>query len=296
MAKFASPNKQAASVMKVLQTTAIKSVGTARNYQQSLKNVSTWLADSKQGSLRELTIEKAIQYLDARSEEVGQKALDMDRQAIQAMMIHVTQKLQENKKLKIVKSEQKQILNSRAYTPAQAEMVSEHQSPKHSIATALAHSAGLRAHELLTLLPANERNADKRDDKPILETKFLGRNGELYTVIGKGGLVREVLIPGKLSEQLEKLRLDESVKVKDRNINYETHYNIGGGKNWSNSFTEASKRAVGWSTGAHGVRHSYAQERMDELKKQGLHYKDALETVSQEMGHFRPSITETYLR
>ncbi|MDF5425801.1 site-specific integrase, partial [Vibrio parahaemolyticus] len=50
-----------------------------------------------------------------------------------------------------------------------------------------------------------------------------------------------------------------------------------------------------WSTGAHGLRHSYAQERMSELQK-NMTYEKALEVVSQEMGHFRPDITEVYLR
>lgn len=53
--------------------------------------------------------------------------------------------------------------------------------------------------------------------------------------------------------------------------------------------------ALGWSRGAHGVRHSYAQERMAELQR-GLRYDDALEVVSQELGHFRPGITREYLR
>ncbi|MDN4711067.1 site-specific integrase, partial [Vibrio parahaemolyticus] len=65
---------------------------------------------------------------------------------------------------------------------------------------------------------------------------------------------------------------------------------------WSNSFSAASKRVLGWSEGAHGLRHSYAQERMHELQKAGFNRDLALETVSQEMGHFRPEITEVYLR
>tara|TARA_Y100000780_G_scaffold173331_1_gene158442 strand:+ start:407 stop:514 length:108 start_codon:yes stop_codon:yes gene_type:complete len=35
---------------------------------------------------------------------------------------------------------------------------------------------------------------------------------------------------------------------------------------------------------------------MDELKKLGLGRATALETVSQELGHFRAEITEVYLR
>jgi integrase len=85
-------------------------------------------------------------------------------------------------------------------------------------------------------------------------------------------------------------------EVTDRGIFYQQNYEINGGNAWSKSFSEASERALGWSEGAHGCRHSYAQERMEELEKAGYSREIALETVSQEMGHFRPEITEVYLR
>ena len=107
--------------------------------------------------------------------------------------------------------------------------------------------------------------------------------------------MREVLIPSHLAERLEQRRLSEPVQINDRGIYYQSHYEISGGNRWSSSFSTASNRALNWSAGAHGARHSYAQERMSELQKE-LSYRDALEVVSQEMGHFRPEITETYLR
>ena len=42
------------------------------------------------------------------------------------------------------------------------------------------------------------------------------------------------------------------------------------------------------------MRHSYAQERMRELQRMLLR-SDALEVVSQELGHFRRDITLAYL-
>ncbi|MGE6106154.1 site-specific integrase, partial [Aeromonas veronii] len=162
----------------------------------------------------------------------------------------------------------------------------------HGLATELAYAAGLRAHELLTLRRGEERAADPR---PALASKWQGRNGVIYTVHGKGGLVREVLLPHALAERLEAVRLDAPLAITDRGIHYQSHYDIGGGQRWSNSVSAASERALGWSTGAHGLRHSYAQERMAELQA-SLSSDAALTTVSQEMGHFRPEITETYLR
>jgi len=293
MAKFAGAAKQAASVMKQLQGTVIRSVGTVRNYEQALTQVAQYCIDQRI-SLRQLTPEAALNYLEYRGEEIGQKALDTERQAIQTMMQHVTHELEPDQRLLVIKSEHQQILHSRTYTPAQVELISEAQTQKNALATEIAYSAGLRAHELLTLLPKTERAPDER---PALDSKFEGREGVLYTVHGKGGLVREVLLPEHLAQRLEELRLETPRTITDRNIHYTQRYDINGGNRWSSSFTGASNRTLGWSHGAHGLRHSYAQQRMIELQvNHQLSREQALETVSQEMGHFRPDITETYLR
>lgn len=289
--------RQAASVMKEMQGDKISSVGTVRNYEQALKSVATALAHEGK-NLKDLTPETAKSYLEIRAEEVGQKTLDMERQAIQAMMTHVTNGLSPGEKLEVVKSHHEQVLNSRAYTPEQVQAVADRQTERNALATEIAHAAGLRAHELLTLERAENRPPDER---PADSEKFTGREGVRYTVEGKGGLVREVVIPSHLAERLEDRRLDEPRTVTDRGIHYEQKYNIAGGKAWSNSFSAASERALGWSEGAHGVRHSYAQERMNELRDVNrenghLEREHALTVVSQEMGHFRPDITEVYLR
>lgn len=49
-------------------------------------------------------------------------------------------------------------------------------------------------------------------------------------------------------------------------------------------------------TGSHGLRHNYAQFKMNKYVKKGYgHFKSCL-LISRKMGHERPSITETYLR
>lgn len=293
MAKFSSFEKQgakqAASIMKALQGSSIQSVGTVRNYEQALSKFGTYLA-SQNLHIKDIGEAEAISYLEQRAEEVGQKTLDLDRQAIQAALMH-TGAIEE--RLAVIKSEHQQVLEARAYTSQQVEMIAERQTEKHALATEIAHAAGLRAHELITLAPATERPADER---PALESKFEGREGVLYTVEGKGGLVREVMLPRDLADRLEERRFDEPKQVTDRGVHYEQRYDIGAGKQFTDSFSKASDRALDWSTGAHGLRHSYAQERMDELQSAGYDRETALETVSQEMGHFRPDITEVYLR
>lgn len=290
MPKFAKAETQAKNVIKGLtKAQRIKSLGTARNYLQSLKTVANWSKDIGINGIQAMTVQQARMYLGA--ELVGQKALEMERQAIQAMM-QLNGKLQPKETLCRVKSCLNEIKRSRAYTTEQATAISHRQTERNQLATQIAYAAGLRAHELLTLAKANERAPDKR---PALDSKWQGRSGELYTVVGKRGLIRNVLIPNTLASQLEQQRLAQPITVIDREINYSQRYNIAGGKKWSDSFSKASNRALLFSTGAHGLRHSYAQERMVELKRLGFKYETALETVSHEMGHFRAEITKVYL-
>ena len=297
MARFSvkSPEQQAHSIEKALQKSgAIDSVRTLSNYTERLEQVAKNMPNfGLKGEVRDLTPETATQYLEARSQDIGQKTLDMERQAIQSMLTNVTGKLEQGERLPVIKSEYEQALSSRAYTTEQVKLVSESQRDRNSLSTQIAYAAGLRAHELYTLSPASEKQANER---PALDSKFQGRDGVIYTVTGKGGLTREVLIPNELAEKLEERRLEMPQKSTDRGVYYEQKYDIGAGHKWSSSYTQASNRALGWSAGAHGLRHSYAKERMNELQNSGYFRDTALETVSQELGHFRPEITEIYLR
>ncbi len=293
---FAKSEKQAASVMKEMQGkgNAIESVGTARNYEQSLKTCCDYLKEFKLGSLREMTPEKANTYLELRAQECSQKTIDMDRQALQAMMQHVTHELKETDKLDVIKSSVETVESSRSYTPEQVNAIIQHQTEHHALSTQLCYESGLRAHELHTLRPSGEVNPSPRD---VHQDKFshLPNDSKTYTVEGKGGLIREVQIPNHLAEKLEERRLDMPQQISDRGVNYESHYNIAGGHKFSDAFSKASSRALGYSNGAHGLRHSYAQNRYEQLAN---HFErlDVMTIISQELGHFRPDITEVYLR
>ncbi|WP_162888678.1 site-specific integrase [Dechloromonas sp. HYN0024] len=170
-----------------------------------------------------------------------------------------------------------------------------HQTEKNALSTVVAFSAGLRAHELATIRRANEiqpsphRQWDSR--------RFNGQdNVQKYIVIGKGGLRREVALAKNLAEMLEFRRLEVPNKVVDREIFYNQYYDIGFGQAFSQSFTNASKTALGFSHGAHGLRHSYAKSRTKILCKLGLSFEEAQKVLSQELGHFRPDITLAYYR
>ena len=226
------------------------SVRTVGNYRDCLVQVASRIADDGL-ELRDLTPESATAYLRTRTAELGQKALDMHRQALQAMLVHVSRRPPPGGRLEVVRSARPQRRTGRAYTPVQVRMVAARQTARNALATGIAHAAGLRAHELLTLARPGEQPPDPR---PARAEKFLGRPGRDYTVVGKGGLVRLVRIPRDLADRLEARRRDQPVRVTDRGVHYRSRYDVGGGQPWSRSFSAASRHALGWSTGAHGLR------------------------------------------
>ncbi len=239
----------------------VYSVGTARGYEQALKGFAEYLKANRQGDLHNATEKDAQEYLTNRAAMVTQKTLDLDRQAIQ-MHLGVT--------LEVVKSEKETTLSTRSYTPVQVNRIASAQTERNSLATEIASYAGLRAHELLTLRPAEERQASTH--RQWSPDRFIGRTGVLYTVAGKGGLVREIILTKQLASRLEEKRFTEPRQVTDRGVNYTQRYDVGGGQRWSQSFSAASKRELGFSNGAHGLRHSYAQNRMKELQRKGVQY------------------------
>ncbi len=296
MASFSNKNKQALNVMKELSR-HIKSCGTNRNIKAALTNVADWAIYTRINGLKNITKVQAIQYLMMRSEELQQSSLDIERQAIELMMIKVTKKLKQNEKLPIIKSELETIVNCRAYSFEQTISIASKQKKKNALATLISVNCGVRAHELFTLRPISKAILSAR---PYRDDLFLGRDSSkysIYAVTGKGGLIRAVSIDDELVQLLEELQFEQPIEFTDRDIHYDCYYGVGGGKNWSSSFNQMSNKLCGFSNGAHGLRHSYAQKRMEQLLEfTHLTFDDRLEIVSQELGHFRPEITLVYLR
>lgn len=86
------------------------------------------------------------------------------------------------------------------------------------------------------------------------------------------------------------------MRVRDREIYYQSNYDVGFGQALSESFSAASHKALGWSNGFHGLRHSYAKRRLSIMLASGVRPLLALKILSQELGHFRLDITFYYLR
>lgn len=279
---LSSPRRVGGSTIHV---DTLHSVETFEKYAAAIARAAERLQVSM---IRQITPENAHSYLQQRAENgIGQKQLDADRRALSLLLGEVLHR---------VTATTLRELDSRDYSLDQVREIAKHQAPDHALSTWIAYYAGLRGRELLTLRRLDEGRG-RTESRDWHSERFKGRDGVRYLVTGKGGLVREVLLSEKLSRMLESFRLPDARIVKDRHVkNIVQYYDIGGGNRWEGSFSKAAFRVLGWSHGAHGLRHSYAQQRMVELQRLGIPYDEARAIIAGEMGHFRGQITETYMR
>ena len=307
MGYYAKPEKQAQRVISWglalgsgrrnnKSPALIHSISTANSYRSALTTFCRWIQENQLGNLIQVNVKTCSSFLEERAGQVGQKTLDRDRQAIQYLLGRTTRMKILLPRIKSTYSGGRHLAKqSRAYTRDQVEYICSNLSRRSALATRIAYAAGLRGHELYSLKRRSERapSAHRKWSKD----RFLGRAGVVYTVKGKGGLgARGDSFQLQLAKELELRRLPEPVTLRNRGINHQQHYDITAGQSFSHIFTKASVKHLGWSTGAHGLRHGYAQVRMDELHTGKFTRQERMEIVSQELGHFRPDIVKAYLR
>jgi len=268
----------------------VASVRTLESYKSIFTAVAHWMHDRRYlDGLHKLTGNQALEYLRDRAKVITQKTLDCETSALR--------KLTRADVVRVVsefKAERQLAKESRGYTPAQIDAIAARQSPHNAIATRVAYEGGIRSFELHSL-----RAYDGKVGRPekLVASRFAGKeNWPRYQVTGKGGLVREVRVSPAIANELEKYRLAQPATVIDRKLRIEKHYSIGGGQSWAQSFSDASVRALGFSSGAHGVRHSFAQQSYETMCLSGFSQRDAKLCTSQLLGHWRPDITNCYLR
>ena len=264
----------------------IHSNGTMIRYEQAIKNLNDWLVyNNITNGLKLITHNHIMVYLEERSEQIRQKSLNIERRAIEIcfdLKIPPISSLVANKS------------SHRSYTSLQLKLIIQRMKSHNALATLIAIFSGIRAHELHTLREPGDRvPSTHRKWSP---DRFHGLyNYVLYTVIGKGGLIREVAIPLFLHLILNSIKRPETIVI-DRKIQYKSCYPIGGGLALSKSFSTLSKKELGWSDGFHALRHNYARLRMATLQQLGFSYLVARQVVAEECGHFRGDITEVYLK
>ena len=158
---------------------------------------------------------------------------------------------------------------TRAYEDPKA-LIENIQNSDYKIIAQAQHEGGFRISELNHISEKNFKD-----------------NNTFRVISGKGGKDREVPLSKETYQSLKSL-LDKADKSDGK---YKFNMN-----DYRNTLKEAAQASNQDYTGSHGLRWNFAQEKFMELQREGRTYEQALQEVSNLLGHERPDITEHYLR
>ena len=267
--------------------------GSIRSARLTFKMCSTFCREHghKQEKFSGLKLDTAEKFLLHRAEKIQQKQLNTERIAINKHLSKIYNKPIE---LPFTKSVRKspEIVN-RAYTHKQVkELISAAKSQgKNDLAFSIGFSyqTGSRPHELHTVMPPGIGEASTH--RTWSDKIYTGREGWISAIVdGKGGLNREVRYTSEMTPHLRNSLREVPQKIidKQRDTSHFSYYKLLAGQKYSQQFGDLSRETFGWSNGAHGLRHSFAQRRFSELKN---HYPEvaAKQILANELGHFDTS-------
>jgi integrase len=277
----------------------ITSVGTARNHADALTVFAKWLL-RKGKTLKNFNELDIAEYMTERALTTSQSTCDLARQAINMNLLF-------EDPIDFVASVVETRLTNRAYHPKQIDELITTADADLALSIEVAVSGGLRCMELDTIselhVQLNVSDIDvhhfgtseaKRGWKT---NRFIGREpSERFVVAGKGGLHREVRIEPRVSVLMRAKRRDKMKIVVDRTLNHKSFFELIAGNNFSQQFCRHSNKILGFSHGAHGLRHSFAKRRIRELLCLGIPFEEAIMILSNELGHFASKNTFVYLR
>ena len=323
-----NPTKQAELVMRGLNKIRHKkprdkkgfdiNVYSVRSYNHNFAAIERYARDMR--ARHGITIDKprpeqVLAYLERRAVNIEGSTLSQDRCALMRIKWVRDHGPAFIKQLKAIQPEKAaRPKKSKAYRPEQIVAIQGCQTPRNADATQIAWKNALRAHELLTSAPAirvpkgedaarypKECQPTDPDEWNHPRFKDVPDGGSFQVITGKGGLRRLHYFDAEDTRILNRyLRLDENgqpapVMIDDRGTDIRSHYTLPGGQSWSQSVSSASRRALGFSHGAHGLRHTGAQEMVASLIDSGMDRDTAFTHTSHDMGHKRTSITLVYL-
>ena len=270
---------------------------TADHHRQTLARASTYMQQmGHDQGLRDMTEDYFREYLESRAPGLTTKNLGYEA----TLLRRYVPRLRYVKRPGIRGQKEPTRLSTepRAYTRDEINRIADVQKAIHALTTYFMAGTGCRVREVLTLARPEEQPADERPQYKPERFEGLGE-GAFYTKIGKGGLRQTIFVQQHLVPAIEAMRLPKPVERRDRyGVVYTQYYGLVGGSDFSRAFTAAAKAVLGenGAKGTHGLRHFFAQARMVYHQEQGRSAAEARELVSQAVGHFRPSITKTYLR
>ena len=151
---------------------------------------------------------------------------------------------------------------------------------KNRIAASIQYEGGARIHET-SLVKSSQMAGYGRDTvsgKDIGRIRIMGGSG-------KGGKERTIQVSVRTYKALavEVVRGGGTFQIKSKD-------------SYRADLRQAARQTGQTYNGSHGLRWSYAQERMEKCQTAGRSYEQSLVITSYDMGHQRADITEHYLQ
>lgn len=156
------------------------------------------------------------------------------------------------------------------------ELVAAIDKTDHALGAKIQLEGGARIHEMSLIKEAQL--------KGLSQDSVTGEKVGVIEVQGKGGKVRDIQVSEATYNQLANYIAERGGRFGVDKAGYR------------DSLMTAAAMTDQTYTGSHGLRWSYAQERMSTAQEKGQTYEQAMSHVSHEMGHTRADITEHYLR
>ncbi len=276
----------------------LRSDRTVQRYQGDLGRAAEHI-QQKYGviKLKDITHTKAQTYIDQRlKEKICVRTLQGYAKALELLPLVNKLTLPSRKTDPNDKPKER-----RAYT---IEQINEIQKNLPSFAAKLATQviveSGCRSQDLASMCLESVRPVKNARLTKLHADRFAGREDWVrVSFIGKGGHEYTSTISHELAKNVEKFRLYEGRDFRERNqenVVTKQYYDLPAGWKLSLIWTEAAKRTFGFSRGIHGLRHTFAQERVRMMQMLDMTWDKILECVSQQMGHYRAEQVRTYLR
>ena len=245
---------------------------------QNLRSVTTqyinYVKENFNGKVaNNINAESAKQFILAKAQEVGQGTLNT--------YISTLNKVADNlNKDHIGNLNREAIQNIKTDIKEHIELKSEHINRAYDNVEAIKIEM---AHTPFSLSADLQAEAGLRANDVINSDKWQINNDNTLTIHNsKGGLTYTT---APLNSELIN-RVEEA-----KEMGYKANYT-----EYREALREAIQNTNQEYTGTHGLRYSFAQERLEELKQQGYTQEEAKGQVSLELGHSRLDITDHYTK
>lgn len=272
--------------------TIISSVLTEKAHRFALKRYADWLLERYRKHLKNSSPVDAQIYLEEISETRKQSTLDLAFQSIR-YHLHPAGSGPSSDIFRVQSKIQNEQIN-RAYSPREIELLVELADPRLALSIEVAVNAGLRSMGLITLGLESQLHESVRNWHP---QRFSGRElDSKFVVREKGGLNRQVRLATEVACRVFATARQSPLVKSHRGAHLQSNFDLVGGHDFSIAFGRLSLKVLGFSLGCHGLRHSFAQQRRNELLCAGFSMNEAINILSQELGHFSQKNTMAYLR